>query len=32
VRKTAPEPFWLMWQGTGAWTWYVENAGFLELS
>jgi len=31
VRKTAPEPFWLMWQGTGAWTWFVENAGVLEL-
>ncbi|MGD9518485.1 MAG: right-handed parallel beta-helix repeat-containing protein [Armatimonadota bacterium] len=31
VHKTAPEPFWLLWQGTGAWTWYVQNAGFLEL-
>ena len=30
VRKTA-EPNWLMWQGTGAWTWEVGNAGFITL-
>jgi hypothetical protein len=32
VRKTAPEPFWLMWQGTGACTWEVANAGVIELA
>jgi Right handed beta helix region len=32
VRKTAPEPFWLMWQGTNACTWEVGNAGILELA
>ncbi|MCD6350943.1 MAG: right-handed parallel beta-helix repeat-containing protein [Armatimonadetes bacterium] len=32
VRKTSPEPLWLMWQGTGAWTWLVPNAGLLELA
>ncbi|MEW6359373.1 MAG: right-handed parallel beta-helix repeat-containing protein [Planctomycetota bacterium] len=31
VRKTA-QPLWLMWQGTGAQTWRVDNAGFIELA
>jgi len=31
VRKTSPQPFWLMWRGTGSYTWAVENAGVLEL-
>ncbi|MBM4086211.1 MAG: hypothetical protein FJ272_15615 [Planctomycetes bacterium] len=30
VRKTAA-PLWLMWQGTGACTWEVRNAGILAL-
>jgi hypothetical protein len=30
VRKSA-EPLWLMWQGTGGYSWMVENAGFIEL-
>jgi len=32
IRKTAPEPIWLMWQGTNACTWEVGNAGVLELA
>ncbi|MGQ9731460.1 MAG: right-handed parallel beta-helix repeat-containing protein, partial [Candidatus Zipacnadales bacterium] len=32
VRKTAPEPFWLMWQGTGGCTWEVGNAGVIVLA
>jgi hypothetical protein len=31
VRKTLPEPQWLMWVGTGAHTWDVQFAGILEL-
>ncbi|MBC7289027.1 MAG: right-handed parallel beta-helix repeat-containing protein, partial [Armatimonadetes bacterium] len=31
VRKTKPEPQWLMWRGTGGYTWAVEKAGILEL-
>jgi hypothetical protein len=31
VRKTAPEPLWLMWQGTGGHTWDIEDAGVIEL-
>jgi hypothetical protein len=30
VRKTA-RPLWLMWQGTGRWSWEVGRAGVLEL-
>jgi len=30
VRKTAA-PIWLMWQGTGGYSWLVENAGFIML-
>lgn len=32
VRKTSPEPQWLMWVGTGGYTWDVQNAGYLELA
>ena len=31
VRKTAPEPFWLMWRGTSAHTWDLDTAGTIEL-
>lgn len=31
VRKTAND-LWLMWQGTGSYTWEVAHAGFLELA
>jgi hypothetical protein len=30
VRKSAG-PVWLMWQGTGRWSWEVGAAGILEL-
>ena len=30
VRKTAA-PLWLMWRGTGGYSWAVENAGFIVL-
>jgi len=30
VRKSAA-PLWLMWQGTGGYTWQVDKAGFIEL-
>lgn len=31
VRKTSPKPLWLMWQGTGGYTWLVDQAGVLRL-
>jgi hypothetical protein len=31
VRKTSPEPQWLMWVGTEAHTWDIQSAGVLEL-
>ncbi|MCX7600165.1 MAG: right-handed parallel beta-helix repeat-containing protein [Armatimonadetes bacterium] len=31
VRKTSPQPLWLMWVGTGACTWQVDRAGFIEI-
>ena len=32
VRKTSPQPLWLMWVGTGGCTWEVGKAGVIELS
>lgn len=32
VRKMAPQPLWLMWQGTGAHTWDIANAGIIVLA
>ncbi len=31
VRKTRPKPQWLMWRGTGGYTWAVDHAGVIEI-
>jgi hypothetical protein len=30
VRKTG-DNLWLMWQGTGGYSWQVEKAGYIQL-